>query len=68
MPVRKRLGIPNPYSFKEIYDADKQWKKFQKFAVPSLDQFSEIGDQIKENLKPRMNVSKAKVDDGDFNL
>ena len=64
-----RLGIPNPYSFKEIFDADKRWKKLQKFAVPSLDSFSDTGDSIRENMKKRTTtVSKLDIDDGDFNL
>lgn len=64
----KRLGIPNPYSFKEIFDADRRWEKLQKFAVPSLDKFSETEDTIQENLKQRLTVTKTRVDDGDFNL
>jgi hypothetical protein len=63
-----RLGIPNPYSFKEIFDADRRWEKLQKFAVPSLDKFSETEDTIQENLKSRLAVSKTSMDDGDFNL
>jgi len=32
----RKLGIPNPYSFKEIYQADERWKILHKNAVPSL--------------------------------
>lgn len=64
----KKLGIPNPYSFKEIFDADKRWQKLQKFAVPSLDKFSETSDSIQENKKQRMTTVSTRVDDGDFNL
>lgn len=64
----KRLGIPNPYSFKEIFDADRRWEKLQKFAVPSLDRFSEVKEAIQENLKARIAACKSRVDDGDFNL
>lgn len=65
----KDLGIPNPYSFKEIYEADSRWKKLQKFAVPSLDVFSETGDSVRENLKRRITVCKPREDDdGDFDL
>lgn len=35
----KRLGIPNPYSLHDIYQADSRWKKLQKNAVPSLVEF-----------------------------
>jgi radical SAM superfamily enzyme YgiQ (UPF0313 family) len=31
-----RLGIPNPYSLHDIYQADERWKKLYKNAVPSL--------------------------------
>jgi radical SAM superfamily enzyme YgiQ (UPF0313 family) len=63
-----KLGIPNPYSFKEIFDADLRWKKLQNFAVPPLDEFSDPHDLIKENLKSRITVGGCNVDDGDFNL
>ncbi|MCP4213913.1 MAG: B12-binding domain-containing radical SAM protein [bacterium] len=32
----KELGIPNPYSMTEIYQADQRWSKMHKNAVPSL--------------------------------
>lgn len=65
----KDLGIPNPYSFKEIYEADNRWKKVQKFAVPSLDVFSETGDSVRENLKRRITVCLPREEeDGDFVL
>lgn len=34
-----KLGIPNPYSEKEIYDADMRWKKLHVNAVPALAEF-----------------------------
>jgi radical SAM superfamily enzyme YgiQ (UPF0313 family) len=37
-----RLGIPNPYSLHDIYQADERWKKLHKNAVPSL---VELGDK-----------------------
>jgi hypothetical protein len=37
----KFLGIPNPYSMKEIYQADVRWQKLHKNAVPSLVEFEE---------------------------
>lgn len=30
------LGIPNPYTLNEIYQADERWQKMHKNAVPSL--------------------------------
>jgi hypothetical protein len=64
----KKLGIPNPYTFKEIFDADRRWKKLQKFAVPSLDEFGEPGDEIRDNVNQRLFAGKCRQDDGDFAL
>ncbi len=64
----RSLGIPNPYSFKEIFDSDRRWKKLQKFAVPSLDEFGEVGDSIRDNYKKRVLAQSCREDDGDFNL
>ncbi len=41
-----KLGIPNPYSEKEIYDADMRWKKLHKNAVPALAEFRNSGTLI----------------------
>ena len=32
----KQLGIPNPYSGYEGYEADKRWKELHKNAVPTV--------------------------------
>jgi hypothetical protein len=64
----RSLGIPNPYSFKEIFDADRRWKKLQKFAVPTLDEFGEVGDSIRDNYKKRVLAQQCRQDSGDFNL
>jgi hypothetical protein len=34
-----RLGIPNPYSLRDIYQADERWKKLHPNAVPPLLEF-----------------------------
>ena len=34
------LGIPNPYSLRDIYLADERWKHLQKNAVPALVELS----------------------------
>jgi radical SAM superfamily enzyme YgiQ (UPF0313 family) len=34
-----RLGIPNPYSLRDIYNADDRWKKLHPNAVPPLLEF-----------------------------
>jgi radical SAM superfamily enzyme YgiQ (UPF0313 family) len=64
------LEIPNPYSFKEIFEADERWKKLQKFAVPSLNEFSQEGKFISDNLNKRIFVQKSCYieEDGDFVL
>lgn len=66
----KRLGIPNPYTLKEIFDADRRWKRLQKFAVPPLDEFSEQKDCIRDNLNKRARATSTKKrrDNGGFNL
>jgi radical SAM superfamily enzyme YgiQ (UPF0313 family) len=46
-----RLGIPNPYSEKEIYDADVRWKRLHKTAVPALAEFRNKGVQVKDDAK-----------------
>ena len=64
----KKLGIPNPYSFKEIFDADGRWEKLQKFAVPSLDKFG-VGDStIKDNFGTRLFAGSHQPEEGDFDL
>lgn len=35
----KNLGIPNPYSLLDIYNADERWEKLHKNAVPPLNMF-----------------------------
>lgn len=39
----KQLGIPNPYSGYEGYEADKRWKELHKNAVPTLDEMEQEG-------------------------
>jgi hypothetical protein len=52
----KRLNIPNPYSWKETYDADLRWKMLHKSSVPCLAEF-EHGKTIVENNKNLTNTS-----------
>ncbi len=44
-----RLGIPNVYSMRDIYEADERWKKLHKNAVPELMAFKTKGKIISEN-------------------
>jgi radical SAM superfamily enzyme YgiQ (UPF0313 family) len=43
-------NIPNPYSLREIFEADKRWKLLHKNAVPSVFQFG-LHTYIDENKK-----------------
>ncbi len=45
----RKLGIPNPYSMHDIYEADERWKKLHKNAVPPLVDFKNSGTYIDEN-------------------
>jgi radical SAM superfamily enzyme YgiQ (UPF0313 family) len=64
----RKLGLPNPYSLKEIFDADNRWKKLQKFAVPSMDAFNEQDACIEESVNKRVFAKRVEIDDGDFDL
>jgi hypothetical protein len=64
----RKLGIPNPYSFKEIFDADLRWKQLHKFAVPTLDEFGHSGNYLRDNLNERTFAKKVSTCDGDFNF
>lgn len=64
----RRLGIPNPYTLNEIYQADERWKRLHPNAVPSI-------VEIKDNTIPRDESKKLrqlvfmenpKVDEEDF--
>jgi len=64
----RQLEIPNPYSFKEIFDADRRWKRLQKFAVPPLDEFNATDGEIRDNFNQRILAKQCKPEDGDFDL
>lgn len=55
----KELGVPNPYSISEIYEADKRWKKLHKNAVPSLIELKDKTVHINE-CKMVKKLSKVK--------
>ena len=46
-----RLGIPNPYSLYDIYNADRRWIKLHKRAVPPLAEFKNKNIYINENKR-----------------
>ena len=62
------LGIPNPYSLKEIYQADKRWKQLHKNAVPNLVDFKNKGTYIDECRQVKqIALLKTRIqDDGHF--
>ena len=66
-----KLGIPNPYSIKEIYEADERWKQLHKNSVPSMVEFLESrinkGAFIGENKKVKqVLLAKSQYDKEDW--
>jgi hypothetical protein len=64
----KKLGIPNPYTTKEIFQADVRWEQLHENAVPPLIKFENNGVCIEENRHVKQ-LSLAKDinrDEGDF--
>ncbi len=64
----KKLGIPNPYSTEEIYEADKRWKNLHENAVPSVIEFQDRGVYIDENkhVKKLISAREFSQESGDF--
>ncbi len=64
----RECGVPNPYTFREIYDADERWKKLHKNAVPALVEFEDNNNYIDENKKVKEpTILEDKIDRvGDF--
>jgi radical SAM superfamily enzyme YgiQ (UPF0313 family) len=44
----RKLGIPNPYTLYDIYQADERWARLHKNAVPSLLSFKDKNTYIDE--------------------
>jgi hypothetical protein len=63
-----KLGISNPYSMRDIYNADQRWKKLHKNAVPSLVELMEGNTYIDEsrNVKQLTLAKNPQQDDGDW--
>ena len=63
-----KLGIPNPYSFDEIYKADERWKKLHKNAVPSIMEL--MNDNIdfdeRKKVKKLLTLQNKPLEEGDF--
>lgn len=47
----KKIGIPNPYTLQETYDADERWKRLHKNAVPSVIEFKDREAYIDDTNK-----------------
>ena len=62
----RQLGIPNPYTMKEFYQADDRWKKLHKNAVPALVEFQDKEKYIDENKKIKPLVTARKKLTGDM--
>jgi radical SAM superfamily enzyme YgiQ (UPF0313 family) len=68
--LRRKLGIPNPYSLREHNMADKRWEKLHLNAVPALLDFKSSESYINEckDFKELNIVTQTQVDDITFNL
>jgi hypothetical protein len=59
----ERLGIPNPYSMGDIYQADKRWQRLHPNAVPSVNDFLTKGKVDRAREVPPMPISHAEPED-----
>ncbi len=64
----RKLGIPNPFTLKDIHQADVRWKKLHKNAVPSLleVQNSESFVDERKNVKMVYSIKNSLQDEGEF--
>jgi hypothetical protein len=63
----RELGIPNPYSLHDIFQADKRWQRLHRNAVPPLVEFKSgvLLDECRR-VKAMTAMTAAPEDDGDF--
>jgi len=67
----KKIGIPNPYSIKELIAADKRWQNLRKNAVPPLMELNNNpGKYLGENEKVTriFTASNTQKDDVSFDF
>ena len=66
----KKLGIPNPYSLNDIYNADKRWRTLHENAVPSLVEFrrGEVYTNENKQIRRLSQLSSVPELNGDFNF
>jgi hypothetical protein len=64
----KKLGVPNPYSMEDIYQADVRWKNLHENAVPGLIEFQDNRVYIDENkfVKKIIMARNVRESEGDF--
>jgi radical SAM superfamily enzyme YgiQ (UPF0313 family) len=64
----KKLGIPNPYSWEDIYAADRRWENLHENAVPSMLEFEDREGYIDENkhVKKLLKARDTQQEEGDF--
>lgn len=58
-----KLGIPNPYSLQELYQADERWRLLHKNAVPSLIRFKNEYVDENKSIKQQVFARKNKEED-----
>ncbi len=65
-----KLGIPNPYSLKDVFRADTRWQGLHKNAVPPLIDFSNKERPIVEclDIKDLVVMGPPPEEDGDFDF
>jgi hypothetical protein len=65
----QKSGIPNPYSWQEINNADERWKKLHPNAVPPLMEFKNRNDIAEcKSVKNLLTLQNIPRDDGDFDF
>lgn len=66
----EKLGIPNPYSLNEVYQADERWKNLHENAVPSVLEFGNGNSYVDDrNTVKKLVIVQNKIqDEGDFNF
>jgi len=66
----EKLGIPNPYSLNEVYQADERWKNLHENAVPSVLDFGNASSYVDDrNTVKKLTAVRNRIqDDGNFNF
>ncbi len=68
----KQLGIPNPYSLKELLAADERWKALHKNAVPTIKELTGNKVDLKKDRELFVQVNAENIgedmDDVGFNF